>query len=402
MSPAEATTGAHASATPRGAPDQLDLSVVIPCLNESRTLAACVRGAQRSIQELGLRGEVIVADNGSTDGSQAIAAELGARVVSVDVRGYGSAVRGGIAAARGRFVITGDSDGSHDFSEISLFMDKLREGYDMVIGNRFRAGIRPGTMPPLHRYVGNPLLTRVGQLFFGSRVGDFHSGFRGFRKDVVERLGLRTTGFELCSEMVVKAALFRLHVAEVPTIMLPAGRLAQPHLRTWRDGWRHLRFLLLYSPLWLFLYPGFALVLLGVGLGVWLFPGPRTVGGATFGNGTLLFAGMIILAGFQAISFALCSKVFAISEGLLPEDPRLSRLSGYVNLEVGLTAGTVLLLAGASAWAFSLGAWGSHHFAATNPDGTLRVVIPGLVVLIVGFQTILLSFFLSVLGLPRA
>lgn len=335
---------------------EVELSVVMPCLNESRTLGACIQKAQKAIKELGIRGEIIVADNGSTDGSQAIADGLGARVVPVEARGYGNALRGGIAAARGRYVIMGDSDGQHgyDAPEIEAFLVKLREGNDLVMGNRFQGRIHAGAMPPLHRFLGNPVLSGVGRLFFRSPCRDFHCGLRGFRKESIEHLNLRTTGMEFASEMVVKATLFGLRIAEIPTTLFPDGRDAPPHLRTWQDGWRHLRFLLLYSPRWLFLYPGFALILFGLALGAWLLPGPHTVDGVTFGNGTLLFAAMAILVGVQSVSFAVYSKIFAISEGLLPEDPRLTRLFRYLNLEVGLVVGAILVAVGAAAWGFSL------------------------------------------------
>ena len=379
----------------------VELSIVIPCLNESRTLAGCIEQAENAIRQMGIRGEIIVADNGSTDGSQAIAADHGARVVPVETKGYGSAVRGGVAQAKGRYIVTGDADGSHDFAGTGPFFDRLMQGYDLVVGNRFQGGIRPGAMRPLHRFVGNPLLSWLGRLFFGSPVGDFHCGMRGFRKDAIERIGLRTTGFELCSEMVVKATLFGLRVGEVPITVFPEGRLTQPHLRTWRDGWRHLRFLLLYSPRWLFLYPGMALLVLGTALGAWLLPGPKVVGGLRLANGTLLFAAMSLLVGFEAVCFAVYTKVFAISEGLLPEDPLLSRALRHIKLETGLIVGALLVLAGTAVWGAGFGYSWSHNFGPPSPDRLLRIVTAGLVAITLGVQTILASFFLSVLGLPR-
>lgn len=391
----------QATAGSAGQDAQIELSVVMPCLNESKTLENCIRKAQSAMQRLGVGGEVIVADNGSTDGSQEIAERSGARIVAVTDRGYGSALRGGIAAARGRYVIMGDADESYDFTQLGPFVEKLRQGYDLVMGNRFQGGIEPGAMPVLHRRFGNPLLSGLGRLFFRSPCGDFHCGLRGFRKDSIERLGLRTTGMEFASEMIVKASLFRLRIAEVPATLSPDGRNRPPHLRTWRDGWRHLRFLLLYSPRWLFLYPGFALIALGLAIGAWLLPGPQTVGGVTFDTNTLLFGAMAILVGSQSVIFAVFTKVFAISEGLLPEDPRLNRMFRYITLETGLIAGGLLLLAGAAIWVVGFGYWGSHAFGPLVPDRVLRIVIPGLVTLTLGVQTILSSFFLSVLGLPR-
>jgi glycosyltransferase involved in cell wall biosynthesis len=379
----------------------VELSVVMPCLNESLTLGICVKKALDSIERLGIRGEVIVADNGSTDGSQSIAEDLGARVVPIATRGYGSALRGGIAAARGKFVVMGDSDDSYDFTQLGDFLCKLREGDDLVMGNRFRGGIRPNAMPFLHRFVGNPFLSWLGRLFFGCPVGDFQCGLRGFRKDAIDKLELQTTGMEFSTEMVVKATLFGLRIAEIPTTLSPDGRDRPPHLRTWRDGWRYLRFLLLYSPRWLFLYPGIALFLFGVAVTLWLLPSPRTIGAATFDYHTLLFGAMCVLIGFQSINFAVFTKFFAITEHLLPEDPRLNKTSRYVTLETGLILGVLLILAGAGTWVFGLSYWRSHHFGALDPDKTLRIVIPGFVALTLGIQIVLSSFFISVLGMGR-
>jgi glycosyltransferase involved in cell wall biosynthesis len=379
----------------------LDLSVVMPCLNESLTLGICIKKAIHSMAQLGLRGEVIIADNGSTDGSQQIARELGARVVNIETRGYGSALRGGIAAARGRFIIMGDADDSYDFSQLGGFVEKLNQGYDLVMGNRFHGGIVPGAMPLLHRYLGNPGLSWLGRLFFKCPVGDFQCGLRGFHRDTIEKLQLQTTGMEFSTEMVVKATLFNLQIAEIPTTLSPDGRDRPPHLRTWRDGWRYLRFLLLYSPRWLFLYPGIALFLSGVAVCGWLIPGQRTIGSVTFDYHTLLFGAMAILIGFQSVNFAVFTKIFATTERLLPEDPRLNRLYRYVTLEVGLIVGTLLILAGAGLWIFGLSYWKSHHFGPLDPEATLRIVIPGFVALTLGVEIVLSSFFISVLGMAR-
>ncbi len=382
-------------------PNALDLSVVMPCLNESLTVSTCIKKAQATIERLGIRGEVIVADNGSTDGSQSLAAQLGARVVPIETRGYGSALRGGIAAARGKFIVMGDADDSYDFNQLGDFLAKLNEGYDLVIGNRFRGGILPGAMSPLHRFLGNPVLSWLGRLFFESPVRDFHCGMRGFRKDAIEGLQLRALGMEFASEMIVKATLFHLAVTEIPTVLSPDGRDRPPHLRTWRDGWRHLRFLLLYSPRWLFLYPGIALFILGIAISLWLIPGPQKIGRVTFDIHTLLFGAMVILIGFQSINFAAFSKVFAITEGLLPSDPRLDRLFKYITLEVGLALGALLVFAGMGTWIFGLEYWHGRNFGALDPERTLRIVIPGLVSLTMGVQIILSSFLMSVLGMHR-
>ncbi|MGC1188516.1 MAG: glycosyltransferase family 2 protein [Candidatus Acidiferrales bacterium] len=379
----------------------LEVSVVMPCLNEEKTIGACVAEALTAMERAGLRGEVVVADNGSTDRSVEIALSLGARVVPVEKKGYGNALLGGFSAARGVFVIMGDADQSYDFTHIPAFVAKLREGYDLVMGNRFRGGIAPGAMPALHRYLGTPVLTAIARLFFGSPCGDIYCGLRGFRRDAILRLGLRTTGMEFATEMVVKSAIFRLRIAEVPTTLRPDGRDRPPHLRTWRDGWRGLRFLMLYSPRWLFLYPGILLMLAGTAAGLWLIPGPRMVHGVTFDVHTLLFAGLAVLLGFQSVAFAFFTKLFAITEGLAPEDPRLNRLFRYVTLEVGVTVGALLMAIGFAAWIAVLGKWGARHFGALDIDVTMRVTIPGAVLIALGFQTFLSSLFLSVLGMAR-
>ena len=295
----------------------------------------------------------------------------------------------------------GDSDDSYDFTQLGEFVAKLNEGYDLVMGNRFQGGILPGAMPPLHRILGNPVLSWLGRLFFKCPVGDFQCGLRAFRKDTIDTLDLQTTGMEFSTEMVVKATLFNLRIAEIPTTLSPDGRDRPPHLRTWRDGWRYLRFLLLYSPRWLFLYPGIALFLVGVVISAWLLPGPRTIGAVTFDYHTLLFGAMAVLVGFQSINFAAFSKIFATTEGLLPEDPQLNRLYKYVTLEVGLLIGVLLVLAGAALWVFGLSYWRGHHFGPLDPETTLRIVIPGFISLILGTEIILSSFFLSLLGMAR-
>jgi glycosyltransferase involved in cell wall biosynthesis len=397
------TSVAELQAIPKGmqSGDDIELSVVMPCLNERATVATCVKKALGAMQQHGIRGEVIVADNGSTDGSQQIATAHGARVVPVEIRGYGSALRGGIRAARGRYVLMGDADDSYDFTQAHLFVNKLREGYDLVMGNRFKGGILPGAMPPLHQYLGNPVLTAVARLFFNAPIGDIYCGLRAFRREVVEQLGLRTQGMEYANEMVVKATTFGLRITEIPTTLSPDGRGRPPHLRTWRDGWRTLRFLLLYSPRWLFLYPGMALLTLGITVGAMLLPGPLMVGKIGFDVDTLLFAAMAVLIGFQSIVFAGFTKLFGISEGLLPEDPRLTWLSKYVSLEVGLVVGVLLIVAGTGAWGVGLAHWRSHQYGPLDLEKTLRIVIPGFVCFTLGFQTILSSFFLSVLGMSR-
>ena len=382
-----------------GAPPEV--SVVMPCLNEAETLAICIEKARRAFRSHAIHGEIIVADNGSTDGSQSIAMQLGVGLVKVEPKGYGNALMAGISQAKANFIIMGDADDSYDFGTLAPFVEKLREGYDLVMGNRFSGGIKPGAMPILHRYLGNPVLSGIGRLFFHSPVRDFHCGLRGFTKDAYSRLDLQTTGMEFASEMVVKASLLGLRIAEVPTTLSPDGRSRPPHLRTWRDGWRHLRFMLLYSPRWLFLYPGFALIALGLLGMLWLWSGPRQVYGVSFDIHTFLYAAMAVLIGFQTISYAFFSKVFAISEGLLPEDEKLSRLFRWVTLEIGLMVGALLIIMGLAGTIYAVQVWEQWSFGPLQPAKTLRTVVPAVLMLVLGCQIILSSFLLSVFGLKR-
>ena len=381
--------------------NRTELSVLMPCLNEAETLATCIKKAQKALDDLQVNGEVVIADNGSTDGSPEIAASLGARVIHVAEKGYGSALLGGIKAARGKYIIMGDADDSYGFTNLGPFLEKLRAGYDLVMGNRFKGGIAPNAMPPLHKYLGNPVLTGIGRLFFRSPCGDFHCGLRGFSKAAIQRLDLRTTGMEFASETVVKASLHGLRITEVPTTLSVDGRNRPPHLRSWRDGWRHLRFLLLYSPRWLFLYPGLLLMLVGAVVSGWLLVGPRVVDGITLDVHTFLYAAIAIVIGYQTVIFAIFTKVFAITEGLLPEDPRLKTLFNYIKLETGILAGALLLVAGIGLSIYALSFWGAHSFGSLDPSQTLRLVIPAVTLIALGLQTVLSSFFLSILGLER-
>jgi glycosyltransferase involved in cell wall biosynthesis len=380
----------------------VEVSIVMPCLNEAETLASCIRKAQGAIEHDRLSAEIIVADNGSTDGSQLIAREMGARVVEVARKGYGSALIGGIAAARGKYVVMGDADDSYDFAAIAPLIEKLRDGYDLVMGNRFSGGIREGAMSWSHRWVGNPVLTRLSRLFFHTPVGDMHCGLRAFRKDAIDSLRLRATGMEFASEMVIKASLRRMKIAEVAVTLSPDGRSRPPHLRTWRDGWRHLRFMLLFSPRWLFLYPGLALFSGGAVIGAILETGPKHVGSVNLDIHTLLLAGFACLIGFQLVVFAVFTKVFAMERGFHPPSAGYYAMFDYVKLETGLAVGVVMFLAGLAGIVVAVLSWGSAGFGNLDPRLTMREIIPAAVLLTLGVQTVFASFFLSILGMERA
>ena len=371
----------------------------MPCLNEAETVAACIHKAQRAISRLRVHAEIILADNGSTDGSQAVAEGLGARVIEIPRKGYGNALIGGIAAARGRFVIMGDADDSYDFSAIGPLLDRLRDGYDLVMGNRFAGGIEEGAMVWSHRWVGNPALTFISRVFFHTPVGDMHCGLRGFRKDSYEKLRLRATGMEFASEMVIKASLQRMKIAEVPVTLSPDGRTRPPHLRTWRDGWRHLRFMLLFSPRWLFLYPGIGLFAFGVAVGGLLETGPKQLGVVQFDIHTLLLAGFSCLIGYQLVVFAVFTKVFAMEQGFHPPNPSYRAMFRYISLETGLAIGALMVLLGVAGIAIAVISWRSVGFGSLDPRLTMREVIPAAVLLTLGVQTVFASFFLSILGL---
>lgn len=379
-----------------------ELTILMPCLNEAETLATCVKKAQHFLSRNGIDGEVLVADNGSSDGSIEIATTLGARVVPVKERGYGAALQGGIRAARSRYVIMGDADDSYDFTRLEGFVEKLREGFELVMGNRFRGGILPGAMPPLHRYLGNPVLTGIGRLFFKSPSGDFHCGLRGFSKEAIERLDLQTTGMEFASEMVVKATLHRLKIAEVPTTLSPDGRSRPPHLRSWRDGWRHLRFLLIYSPRWLFLYPGLAMMAAGLALLLWLLPGVRHVGGIALDIHTLVYSSGLIMIGLQACFFSIFTKIFGMNMRLLPPDPLFRRLIRAISLERGLAIGLLLLGGGLVGSVYAVANWQGTAFGPQRPQELMRIIVPSLTGMLAGMEIIFASFFLSVLQLKHS
>jgi len=379
----------------------VELTVVMPCLNEAETVATCVRKAVKFIADSEISGEVVVADNGSTDGSQKLAEDAGARVVNISDKGYGNALMGGILAARGEYVIMGDADDSYDFSNLMPFVTELRNGADLVMGNRFEGGIAPGAMPPLHRYLGNPVLSFIGRLFFRSKIGDFHCGLRGFRRDSAIALNLQATGMEFASEMVVKATLAGQKITEVPTALAKDGRSRPPHLRSWRDGWRHLRFLLLFSPRWLFFFPGLVVGTAGLVIGALVATGPLTIGSVTFDVDTLVAASAMVVIGFQAVLFWLFTQVYAGAEGFLPEEPKVQRLLGKLSLERGLLIGAAIGIAGLVGLIFSLTYWQAHQFGQLNYEHALRLMVPSVTALVVSCQLVLGTFFLSILGIKQ-
>ena len=383
-------------------PDDLELTVLLPCLNEAETLASCIRNARAGIARLGVTAEVVVADNGSSDGSQRIAREEGARLVDVPVRGYGAALYHGATEARGRYIIMGDADGSYDLLRLDAFIEELRGGADLVMGNRFQGGVRRGAMPWKNRYIGNPLLSALGRLFFRSPAHDFHCGLRGLSRAAFDRMNLQTTGMEFASEMVIKATLLGLRIAEVPTTLDKDGRSRGPHLRPWRDGWRHLRFMLLYCPRWLFLYPGAALFLAGTAAGLGLLVTELSWGRRVESEApALLAASVAVLLGFQGVAFAYCSRIYALNEGLMPADKTLERMFRRYTLETGLAVGALLLLIGAVAGVCAATGWSPSAWGPLGPRERLLVAIPSATLLCLGGQVIFTSFLFSFLGLGR-
>jgi len=382
-----------------------ELTILMPCLNEVATVGRCVEKARGFLRRAGIEGEVVVADNGSHDGSRGLALQAGARVIEVAERGYGAALAAGIRAARGRFVIMGDADDSYDFSALEGFVEKLREGYPLVMGNRFRGGIRRGAMPPLHRYLGNPVLSFIGRMLFRTGVGDFHCGLRGFDREAVTSLGMRTPGMEFASELVMKAALARWRIAEVPVTLYPDGRGRAPHLRSWRDGWRHLRLLLLFSPRWLFLYPGVLLLAIGLSMTVLLYSTPVRLFGAGLDIHSMLYASAAALLGMQLCLFALFARVAAQNSGLLPRGKSMDRVLALFTLERGLIAGLCAVLAGLVWSAAAFWQWREAGFGALDPRVVMRDTIPASSLMVGGMELMLASFLLSLLnwkGMPAA
>jgi glycosyltransferase involved in cell wall biosynthesis len=379
----------------------MELTILMPCLDEAATVSRCVAKARAFLERASIAGEVLIADNGSTDDSPRLAEAAGARVVYAARRGYGAALRAGIEAARGRYVIIGDADDSYDFGRLELFVEKLRAGYPLVMGNRFKGGIRPGAMPALHRYLGNPVLSFVGRLLFRTGVGDFHCGLRGFDRERALSLRLQTPGMEFASELVVKAALAGWRIAEVPTTLSPDGRGRPSHLRTWRDGWRHLRFLLLFSPRWLFLYPGLALLGVGTILTGMLYFAPLRIASAGLDVHTMLYASAAAVLGMQLCLFSLFARISAQNAGLLPRHERLERVLAALSLERGLSLGLGIALTGFLWSAAAFWQWRDSGFGALDPRVVMRDTIPAAALMIGGMEVSLASFLLSVLRLNQ-
>jgi glycosyltransferase involved in cell wall biosynthesis len=376
---------------------ELELTILMPCLNEAETVAVCVQKARDFLQRTGTTGEVLVADNGSTDGSQELAGNAGARVVNVATKGYGSALLGGLRAARGRFVIMGDADDSYDFSRLDVFLESLRAGHTMVIGHRFRGGIRPGAMPWLHRYLGNPVLSFLGRLFFSCGIGDFHCGLRGIDRAAALQLGLAAPGMEFASEMIVKAALARWRIAEVPTVLAPAGRSRPPHLRSWRDGWRHLRFLLMMSPRWLLLYPGACLIAAGTAAELAILRGPIVIHGVGFDIHTMLYAAGATILGLQLVLFSVLARTIGVLKNLLPMTGTLARLLRLFTLERGVLLGVSLGLAGFALAVYSVDSWARARLGALDPVSLMRIAIPSVTFMLAGGEILFASFLLALI-----
>jgi glycosyltransferase involved in cell wall biosynthesis len=375
-----------------------ELTILMPCLNEAETIERCIRKAQGYLARSGVAGEILIADNGSTDGSQAIAERLGARVVPVPRRGLGAALIAGIEAANGRYVIMGDSDDSYDFSRLDAFVDELRAGADLVMGNRFRGGVARGAMPALHRYLGNPVLSGIGRIFFRAPVGDFHCGLRGFSRAAIRRLGLTAPGMEFASEMVVKATLAGLRITEVPTTLSPDGRSRPPHLRSWRDGWKHLKLLLNFAPRWLFYYPGLILAAAGTAMFGFLLNGPLDIGGVIFDIAALILASALILIGFQLVCFYALARAHATRVGLLPPSDRFTALASQISVDRACQVGGILLLAGIVSAAGSVIVWAQTGWGDLDPSFIARPAAFAVVTASLGVQAITSGFLWGLLS----
>lgn len=380
---------------------EIELTILMPCLNEAETLEICIKKAMSFLKDNNVDGEVLIADNGSTDGSQAIATRNGARVVNIEQKGYGSALRGGCEKARGRYVIMGDADDSYNFLNLMPFLEKLRDGYELVMGNRFKGGIEKGAMPPLHKYLGNPVLSFIGRIFYPSDIKDFHCGLRGYNRAAIQDLQLQTTGMEYASEMVVQATLHKLKMIEVPTTLSPDGRSRPPHLRSWRDGWRHLKFLMMYSPNWTFLYPGLILSLVGLLMMVIIGVGPTKIGNVNFGINTMMYGSASLLVGVNISLFSMFTKAYALSSGFIPNSPKTIGVFEKFTVEKGVVIGVLLTLLGIAATIFAFIIWGNNAFGNLQPESIMKITIPATTLIAIGVELIFASFFLGILEIER-
>lgn len=376
---------------------EIELTILMPCLNEAETLEICIKKAMSFLTDNNVDGEVLIADNGSTDGSQEIAIRNGARVVNIQQKGYGSALRGGSENARGRYVIMGDADDSYNFLNLMPFLEKLREGYELVMGNRFKGGIEKGAMPPLHKYLGNPVLSFIGRIFYPSDIKDFHCGLRGYNRAAIQSLQLQTTGMEYASEMVVQATLHKLKMIEVPTTLSPDGRTRPPHLRSWRDGWRHLKFLMMYSPDWTFLYPGLILSVIGLIIMVAIGVGPTKIGNISFGINTMMYGSASLLVGVNISLFSMFTKAYALSSGFIPNSPKTIGIFEKFTVEKGVVVGLVLTLLGIAATILAFVIWGNNSFGNLEPESIMKITIPATTLIAIGIELIFASFFLGIL-----
>jgi len=380
---------------------EIELTILMPCLNEAETLEICIKKAMSFLTDNNVDGEVLIADNGSTDGSQEIAIRNGARVVNIQQKGYGSALRGGSENARGRYVIMGDADDSYNFLNLMPFLEKLREGYELVMGNRFKGGIEKGAMPPLHKYLGNPVLSFIGRIFYPSDIKDFHCGLRGYNRAAIQSLQLQTTGMEYASEMVVQATLHKLKMIEVPTTLSPDGRTRPPHLRSWRDGWRHLKFLMMYSPDWTFLYPGLILSVIGLIMMVVIGVGPTKIGNVNFGINTMMYGSACVLVGVNISLFSMFTKAYALSSGFIPNSPKTVSIFEKFTVEKGVVIGIILTLLGIVATIFAFIIWGNNSFGNLQPESIMKITIPATTLIAIGIELIFASFFLGILEIER-
>lgn len=381
--------------------EEIELTILMPCLNEAETLEICIQKAQKFLNDYDVIGEVVIADNGSSDGSQTIAEKNGARVVNIEQKGYGSALIGGSESAKGKYIIMGDADDSYNFLNLMPFLEKLREGYELVMGNRFKGGIEKGAMPALHKYLGNPVLSFIGRIFYPSDIKDFHCGLRGYNREAIQGLHLQTTGMEYASEMVVKATLHQLKMIEVPTTLSPDGRSRPPHLRSWRDGWRHLKFLMMYSPNWTFLYPGLILSIIGLIIMAAIGLGSSQFGAVIFGINTMMYGSTILLVGVNISLFSLFTKAYALSSGFIPNSTKTMEIFEKFTVEKGVVVGSTLTSIGFIATIGAFIIWGNHAFGRLQPESIMRITIPAATLIAIGIEIIFASFFLGILEIKK-